>query len=87
MIEGLPIEAATFRDDRPSWTQQDELLAINAEVADAWGRAIVQSNASKRIEFGEPLRIKHPDRPEAEPRKTKRKSRLATAADIAKERG
>lgn len=71
MFNGLPEEAATWREDRPGWSQQDELLATCAELIDAWGRqllsALVAVHGGSIGSLGEPLRIGHPDREEPEP--------------------
>lgn len=38
-MTGLPPDdAATFREEKPGWTKQDELLARVVEVSDFWGR-------------------------------------------------
>jgi hypothetical protein len=63
------------------------LIATSIEVTDAWGRqmvtALVAVNGGK-VTLPEPLRIEHPDRPKAPARKSKKKPRLATPADVAK---
>jgi len=60
-----------WREERSSWTQQDELLAICIEVVDSWGRqllsALVAVHGGKLQGSSEPLRIRHPGRPEPEP--------------------
>lgn len=69
-MTALPVEAAVWREERPAWTQQDELLATCAEVVDSWGRqllsALVAVHGGKLEGKAEPLRIRHPDRPEPE---------------------
>lgn len=60
LVTGLPLEAAAWRADGPDWTRQDELLAVNAEVADAGFRAVFQALGGKAR--GKPLRIEHPAR-------------------------
>lgn len=71
MLGGLPAEAAVWREERPDWTQQDELLATCVEVVDSWGRqllsALVAVHGGSLKDPSEPLRIRHPDRPEPDP--------------------
>lgn len=70
MIEGLPAEAATWRQDRPGWTQSDELAAGHIELLDIWGRllALALLNPKKfPRQLHKPLRIQHPDRPGSTP--------------------
>jgi len=84
LVKGLPPEAAAFREDRPGWTQRDELQATAIEVTDAWGRQIVAAVVAVqggKVTLPEPLRVEHPDRPKAEIAK-KQKPRLATPADV-----
>jgi hypothetical protein len=87
LIAGLPADSATHFADKPAWRQEHELLATLIEIQDSWGRLIVQSNAGKKFEFGAPLRITHPDRPAPSKQEKPKKGRLATPADITKERG
>lgn len=72
-MTGLPAEAAVWREELGSWTQQDELLASCIEVVDSWGRqlltALVAVHGGKLHGSSEPLRVRHPDRPEPEPEK------------------
>lgn len=80
LVNGLPLEAAAFREDKPSWTQRDELLATVIEVVDAWGRQTVSAVVSVqggKVKLPEPLRIEHPDRPK--PEKTEVKSTSVAA--------
>jgi len=66
----LPPDAAAFREDQPGWTQQDELLATLIEVSDAWGRQIVATLVALhggKVRFPDPMRVRHPDRPDPEP--------------------
>jgi hypothetical protein len=70
LIRGLPPDAATFRDEQPSWTQRDELLATLVEVTDAWGRQVVATLVALhggKVRLPEPVRVRHPERAEAEP--------------------
>lgn len=71
LFNGLPLEAAVWREEHSAWTQQDELLATCVEMIDAWGRQLVSVllavNGAKAPDFGEPLRIRHPDREEPDP--------------------
>jgi len=69
LIRGLPPEAAAFREDQPTWTQRDELLATLIEVTDAWGRQVVATLVALhggKVRLPEPVRIQHPERAEAE---------------------
>jgi hypothetical protein len=67
LIAGLPEDAAVWRQDKPGWSQQDELLATVAEAIDAWGRQIVlavQCGPLKRPQLPPALvDLQHPDRP------------------------
>ncbi|HEV2791874.1 MAG TPA: hypothetical protein VGV69_11300 [Solirubrobacterales bacterium] len=70
LVAGLPTEAAIWRQEQSAWGQQDELLATCIEVVDSWGRqllsALVAVHGGKLQGSSEPLRIRHPDRPEPE---------------------
>lgn len=59
----LPPESATARAQDPDWhwwrAEHDYLAAI-IEVIDVWGRAFVRTQATKGIDFGEPLRLPRP---------------------------
>lgn len=68
------------------WSQEHELAALGAEVADAWGRQIfsvlyaqVTGKSPRPGDLPEPLRVKHPGRPEPEQPKRKK----ASIAEIA----
>lgn len=73
LIKGLPEDSATWRDQRPGWTQQDELLAQHTEVLGDAVRVLVywlQVVASPRYGVEKPqmpppfvTRFEHPDRP------------------------
>lgn len=78
LIKGLPDDSAVWRQDKPKWTQQDELLASVAEVVAAaeqrstyWlqilaaGLGRVYSDMKPPREPPPPLlaRFEHPDRP------------------------
>lgn len=68
LIQGLPSEAAIYRDEQQGWSLQDELLAVSIEVTDMWGRAIVSSIAAvngQKAKLGKPVRIDHPERSKA----------------------
>jgi len=80
LIKGLPEDAAVWRQDKPGWTQQDELLATIAELQAESERRIVYwlqvvAAGHGRIykdltpEVPEPLltRFDHPDRPKPPP--------------------
>jgi hypothetical protein len=58
-----------WRDEKPKWSQQDELLATVSEVVDAWGRRImfaVSQGPVKKPRFPESIvDLHHPDRPSA----------------------
>ena len=68
-----------WREERSSWNQQDELLATCIEFVDSWGRqllsGLVAVHGGKLEGSSEPLRIRHPDRPEPE---TEKRPRPAT---------
>lgn len=70
LVTGLPAGAAVWREERSSWSQQDELLATCIEVVDGWGRQLLQAlvavHGGRLQGSSEPLRIRHPDRPESE---------------------
>lgn len=78
LVVGLPEDSAVWRQDKPTWTLQDELLALNAEVVDARMRDLlsvtVQAASGKRPKLGEPLKITHVGRgnaPAPKPRSKK----------------
>lgn len=60
LITGLPMDAAVWREERPQWTTEHELLATVAEVNDAGFRALFAALGGKAN--GKPLRIEHPQR-------------------------
>jgi hypothetical protein len=70
LVTALPLEAAVWQEERLGWSQQDELLATCIEVLDSWGRQLLQAlvavHGGKLQGTSEPLRIRHPDRPEPE---------------------
>jgi hypothetical protein len=89
LIQGLPPDAATWREDTPNWSQQDELVASLIETTAAWGNQMVSALIAVhggKPQSIEPVRIEHPDRPMPEKPKPK-KRRLATPADVAAQLG
>ena len=60
LVTGLPLEAAVWRQERPQWTTEHELLATVAEVIDGDLRAVYGALGG-RVR-GKPLRIEHPGR-------------------------
>lgn len=67
LVRGLPPDSATFRQDRPGWTQQDEWMAQLVESIDHWGalQFFLAPNRKKNAKPPPPQRLfKHPDRPE-----------------------
>lgn len=61
-----------WREDRPQWTVEHELLATIPEVFDAWSRqihiALARLGGAKQDpRYGPPLRIQHPNRAGAKP--------------------
>lgn len=91
-MQGLPRDAAAWRQDVKAWTQEHELAASTLENQDAWfrnlHRVLLLSGGVKQADlpkYGEPLRINHPDRPEP-PRPKRRVVSLADAMKPA-ERG
>lgn len=60
LVHGLPMEAAVWREERPQWTTEHELLATAAEVSDAGFRAVFQALGGKPK--GKPLQIEHQHR-------------------------
>jgi hypothetical protein len=57
LVQGLPLDAATWREER-TWTQRDELAALQVELTDVWGRLIFSALGGKPK--GKPLRIARP---------------------------
>lgn len=90
MIRGLPEEAATWRQDKPGWTREDEWSARVIESLEHWGPVLVMAmSGAKASQLPSPSRLfEHPDRPEPDekPQKAKAKKkgerRLATPQDI-----
>ncbi len=70
LVTGLPDDAAVWRPDRRSWTNAEELAALNVEMLDQVGWLIAYwlqvvaspSYRGLRAEMPEPLlgRIEHP---------------------------
>jgi hypothetical protein len=87
-VNGLPPEASTWREDAPGWTNQDELVAVTAEiVGHLRDVTIAHLTGAKKIPPFERL-LEHPDRPKPQAKKRKSKGkgkrRLATPADLAR---
>ena len=80
LITGLPMDAAVWREERPQWTTDHELLATAAEVNDAGFRAVFQALGGKPK--GKPLQIEHPHR---KPRKSTSGSESAGMKDLQRE--
>lgn len=76
-MSSLPEEAATWREGKPAWTVQDELLAQAVERADVWGRltftAIARLGGAKVSDsrLPKPPQINHPGRTAAQKPKKK----------------
>lgn len=93
LINGLPVEAAVWRQDKPSWNQDHELLASLIETIDRWGRIQTDLACGKKVQVPAPVRVTHPDRPEpAAPPKPKVTTDIAEIAaffqrHVAGERG
>lgn len=62
LVQGLPRDAAVWREDIGGWSMQDELAAAQVEVTDQWGRILAQAWGVKRQALPEPVRLDHPDR-------------------------
>lgn len=84
-MQGLPRDAAAWREDVKAWTQEHELLATVLENQDGWARLIHRAllgiggvKPADLPKYGEPLRLEHPDRPEP-PRPKRRVVSLAEA--------
>lgn len=60
LITGLPMDAAVWREERPQWTSEHELLATIAEVTDSGFRGLYAALGGKP--GGKPLQIQHPHR-------------------------
>lgn len=52
-----------WRQDKPGWVLDNELLARLIETVDLWGRIQTDLAAGKRVGVPGPVRIEHPDRP------------------------
>lgn len=76
-MSGLPGDAATWREERPPWTVQDELLAQSIERADVWGRLVFTAVAAlggakvSESKLPKPPQINHPGRTAAQKEKKK----------------
>lgn len=65
LVNGLPPESAVWRVDGQQWTNLHELLALNAEVTDWWGRFNAQLKSTKRLKT-KPLHVPRPGEKEAD---------------------
>lgn len=67
LILGLPEDASLWREVRPTWTGEHELLALGVEYNDRrlteLMAVIVKTMTGKELKLGKPLRLEHPDRP------------------------
>lgn len=72
LVAGLPEDAAVWREVRPYWSQQEELLATMAEVMDRrlldLIGVVVEVASGKKAKLPKSLEIKHKDRPGHAPR-------------------
>lgn len=60
LVNGLPADAATFRDDG-LWTREEHLLADLLERQDAWSRSLFEAiRGVKRIEVLAPITVDRP---------------------------
>lgn len=62
LVKGLPEDAAVWRPDKPGWTHQHELAALNIEIVDFWGRFNARLLGAKKEWLPPPPQITHPDR-------------------------
>lgn len=60
LIEWLPPDAAIWRANRTSWTDERELLATQIEVLDALRRAFVVAHSKQGTRPPEPIRVPRP---------------------------
>jgi hypothetical protein len=93
LVHGLPEDAATWRQDKSKWTNQDEWSAQILEGINGWGAvhsAQLAALGGQKVEPPEPHRIEHPDRPAlpepAKPEITKDPGEIARFFGL-KERG
>jgi hypothetical protein len=59
-VNGLPSEAATWREGRDPWSQTDHFLASLLEVSDGVGRQLALLRGVKPHKLGPPLQIPRP---------------------------
>jgi hypothetical protein len=59
LIQGLPHDAATFRDRPEGWSHRDEIAASQIEVLDLWGRRWLSSQGLKG-KLPEAIRVPRP---------------------------
>lgn len=79
-VNGLPIEAATFREElreEGRWTTAHELAALAIERSDRWLRAVAQPHYKNRL--ADPIEI---PRPGEEP---KQRANVVTLDEFAKQ--
>ena len=79
LIQGLPIDSATWRQDKPGWTNQDELAARAVEGVNHWGFITARLLGAKKPPLVE-RSLTHPDRPTDEAEKPE----AASPAEVAK---
>lgn len=59
LVEGLPYDSATWREDN-EWTNTDELLAANLELSDAWSRLLFRALGGKLQSGSKPIQVQRP---------------------------
>lgn len=78
LVEGLPIEAATWREERPVWSTTDDLIAGLIQLTDTWGRRSLAAKGVPKSKLPKPIQIEHPDRNRAATERQKRERKLTT---------
>ena len=68
LVHGLPLDAVVWREERPKWTQEHELLALVTEALAPrldliWRQLIANAGKTPPQPPSQPLRFDHPDRP------------------------
>lgn len=61
-MDGLPREAACWREEVGSWELTHELVAQLVERTDVWWRMWLTANGAKKGKLPPPPDIQHPDR-------------------------
>lgn len=73
LVHGLGPDSALFRAVNPElarWSEEKELLAINAEVTDALHRSYIRAHSDKHDPQPKPIKITRPHRIKEERRGT-----------------